>query len=42
LLFLTGDEKGQGDDQWENGKLLHGLFRPGHYWVIRTKTHSCS
>jgi hypothetical protein len=42
LLFLAGDEKRQGSDQRENGKLLHGLFRQGHYRVIRTKIHSCS
>ncbi|MEY2578110.1 MAG: hypothetical protein QOI49_934 [Verrucomicrobiota bacterium] len=42
LLFLAGNEKRQGGDQRENGKLLHGLFRQGHYRVIRTKTHSCS
>lgn len=42
LLFLAGDEKRQGDDQRENGKLLHGLFRPAHYRVIRTKTRFCS
>ena len=27
LLFLAGDEKRQGGDQRENGKLLHGLVR---------------
>jgi hypothetical protein len=29
LLFLTGDEKRQGNDERENGKLLHGVIRPG-------------
>jgi hypothetical protein len=42
LLFLAGDKKRQSGDQRENGKLLHGLFRQGHYRVIRTKTRSCS
>jgi hypothetical protein len=29
LLFLAGNEKGQGSDQRENGKLLHGVIRQG-------------
>jgi hypothetical protein len=28
LLLLTGDEKGQGNEQRENGELLHGVVRP--------------
>ena len=35
LLFLAGNEKRQGSDQRENGKLLHGVVRQGWCWVIR-------
>jgi hypothetical protein len=28
LLFLTGNKKCQGGEQWENGELLHGVVRP--------------
>jgi hypothetical protein len=35
LLFLAGNEKGQGSDQRENGKLLHDVIRQGWCRVIR-------
>jgi hypothetical protein len=35
LLFLAGDEKRQGSYERENGKLLHGVVRPGWCRVIR-------
>jgi hypothetical protein len=32
LLFLAGNKKRQGRNQWENGKLLHGVIR--HRWSL--------
>jgi hypothetical protein len=38
LLLLAGNEKRQGSDERQNGKLLHGVIRQGWFLVIRTKT----
>lgn len=38
LLLLARDEKRQGGDERENGKLLHGVVRQGWFLVIRSKT----
>ncbi len=35
LLFLTGNKKCQGRDQWENGELLHGVVRQEDGLLIR-------
>jgi hypothetical protein len=38
LLLLARNEKRQGGDERQNGKLLHGVVRQGWFLVIRTKT----
>ncbi len=37
LLFLAGNKKSQGCDQWENGELLHGVVRQADGLLIRMK-----